>query len=41
MAKYFIENVWVFRGVDNGTEEFRHDFDLFGNSRKANLDSFM
>jgi len=41
MAKYFIENVWVFRGVDSGTEEFRHDFDLFRNSRKANLDSFM
>ena len=41
MAKYFIENVWVFRGVDLGTEEFRHDFDLFKNSRKANLDSFM
>jgi len=41
MAKYFIENVWVFRGVDSGTEEFRHDFDLFRNSRKATLDSFM
>ena len=41
MAKYFIENVWVFRGVDSGTEEFRHDFDLFKNSRKATLDSFM
>jgi len=40
MAKYFIENVWVFRGVDSGTEEFRHDFDLFRNSRKANLDNF-
>ena len=39
--RLFIENVWVFRGVDNGTEEFRHDFDLFRNSRKANLDSFM
>jgi len=25
----FIENIWVFRGVDSGTEEFRHDFDLF------------
>jgi len=41
MAKYFIENVWVFRGVDSGTEEFRYDLDLFRNSRKATLDSFM
>ena len=41
MAKMFIENIWVFRGVDSGTEEFRHDFDLFKNSRKATLDSFM
>ena len=39
--RLFIENVWVFRGVDCGTEEFRHDFDLFRNSRKATLDSFM
>ena len=39
--RLFIENVWVFRGVDSGTEEFRHDFDLFRNSRKATLDSFM
>ena len=39
--RLFIENVWVFRGVDCGTEEFRHDLDLFRNSRKANLDSFM
>ena len=31
MAKLFIENIWVFRGVDSGTEEFRHDFDLFKN----------
>jgi hypothetical protein len=39
--RLFIENVWVFRGVDNSTEEFRHDLDLFRNSRKATLDSFM
>ncbi len=39
--RLFIENVWVFRGVDCGTEEFRHDLDLFRNSRKATLDSFM
>jgi len=41
MAKMFIENIWVFRGVDSGTEEFRHDFDLFKNSRKATLDDFL
>jgi len=40
MNKMFIENVWVFRGVDSGTEEFRHDFDLFQHSRKPTLDSF-